>query len=376
MIKIGIDASNIGYGGGFLHLYEILNNFNSNQHNISKIIIWGDKSLDQLPNFEWLEKRKPNLLLKGGFINKSFWKLFIAKKDIFEQCDILFAPGGTFYSKKTPYVSMSQNMLAFEKIEAKRYGLSIMYIRFLLLNIIQKKSFKNAKGVIFISQYAQNYINKKVSIKNSKLIPHGISDAFFQEPKIQKGITDYSEKNPYKILYVSAIRPYKHQKILIKAAEILIKRYPIELILIGQPEDKTEVFEFEKELNKIPNYKPFIKYLGALNHKEVINYYKTSNIFAMSSTCENMPNILIEAMAAGLPIVSSDYGPMPEFLKDGGIYYNPLDEKSVAETLEKLILNPKLRYENALKAFEYAKQYSWEKCANQTFEYIKELSKK
>jgi glycosyltransferase involved in cell wall biosynthesis len=375
-MTIGIDASNIGYGGGILHLFEILKNVDSIQPNKSKIIIWGDNSLDQLPNFEWLEKRKPNLLLKGGFFNKSFWKLLFAEKDIFGKCDILFAPGGTFYSKKIPYVSMSQNMLAFEKIEAKRYGFTIMYIRFLLLNLIQKKSFKNAKGVIFISQYAQKYISKKVSIKNSKLIPHGISDAFFQEPKTQVSIKNYSADNPFKILYVSAIRPYKHQIKLIKAINLLRKKYPIKLTLIGQEEDPKEVKRFHLALNKIENHKEFIDFKGPISHTKIIEYYKSSNIFAMSSTCENMPNILIEAMASGLPIASSNYGPMPEFLKEGGEYYNPLDEYSIENTIEKLILNPNLRYNNALKAFEYAKQYSWEKCASQTFEYIKELSTK
>ena len=50
-----------------------------------------------------------------------------------------------------------------------------------------------------------------------------------------------------------------------------------------------------------------------------------ANLFVFASSCENMPNTLVEAMAIGLPIACSDRGPMPEVLRDGGVYFDPED---------------------------------------------------
>lgn len=369
---LGIDASNIGYGGGMKHLQEFLSNISIYEYGYEKVIIWGDENLEKLPNLDWLEKRQPEMLVNGGFLKKSFWKMFCAKKEMQESCTIVFAPGGAFYSKRIPYISMSRNMLIFEKKEAQRYGL-IMQIKFLLLNYVQKKSFKEAKGVIFISEYAKEYITNIVDIKNYRLINHGSSNKFNSKPKKQFSIDKYSFQNPLKILYVSAIRPFKHQKILIKAIAALRTKYPIELTLIGELEDRDEFNKFQSVFNSIDNADLYIKLKDKVSYDEIVSFYNDSQIFAYSSTCENMPNILIEAMAMGLPIACSNYGPMPEFLKDGGEYYDPLNVASIVFAIEKLILNPELRVEYSHKAHEYAQQYSWKKCADETIKYINEL---
>jgi glycosyltransferase involved in cell wall biosynthesis len=86
-----------------------------------------------------------------------------------------------------------------------------------------------------------------------------------------------------------------------------------------------------------------------------------------------MPNILIEAMAAGLPIACSNRGPMPEVLGDAGVYFNPESPEEISDALEKLITDRVLRETSAWSAYEEAKKYSWEKCADQTFRFIREV---
>ena len=56
-----------------------------------------------------------------------------------------------------------------------------------------------------------------------------------------------------------------------------------------------------------------------------------------ASSCENMPNILIESMASGLPIACSDKQPMPEFLKNGGYYFNANSVDSIQKAIINLI---------------------------------------
>ena len=83
-----------------------------------------------------------------------------------------------------------------------------------------------------------------------------------------------------------------------------------------------------------------------------------------------MPNILIEAMASGLPIVCSDRGPMFEVLGDGGGYFDPESISSIVDALEHTIENKLIRENKAEKSFLSAQAFSWEKCASDTFSFI------
>ena len=81
--------------------------------------------------------------------------------------------------------------------------------------------------------------------------------------------------------------------------------------------------QIEKSIKKFDPENKFVYLHPFLNKDQIINWLMKADIFVFASSCENMPNTLIEAMAAGLPIASSYRGPMIEILKDGGIYFNP-----------------------------------------------------
>ena len=77
-------------------------------------------------------------------------------------------------------------------------------------------------------------------------------------------------------------------------------------------------------------------------------------------------------MEAGLPIACSDRGPMPEILKDGGMYFNPESVFSITECLRYLFERPELRTRLGKKARKYARSYNWKKCADETFSFLQE----
>lgn len=83
-----------------------------------------------------------------------------------------------------------------------------------------------------------------------------------------------------------------------------------------------------------------------------------------------MPNTLVEAMAAGLPIACSDRGPMPEVLKTSGVYFNPEMPLSIAKAVKTIIDNPNLRRDIASLAFERSQLFSWRRCAKETWAYL------
>lgn len=90
-----------------------------------------------------------------------------------------------------------------------------------------------------------------------------------------------------------------------------------------------------KAIDQVDARREFIHYWGAVDYKEIDRCYAAADLCVFASSCENMPNILIESMAAGLPIACSNRGPMPEVLGDAGIYFDPEDAASIACAVRK-----------------------------------------
>jgi glycosyltransferase involved in cell wall biosynthesis len=217
---IGIDASNLRQGGGVTHLVEILSSTNICKHNISKVVIWGgSQTLDQIDEYPWLIKVMPKELNRS-LIYRLMWQKFkLPRSAIDNNCDLVFSPGGSVSCNFRPIVTMSRNMLPFEWSEARRYGVSWITVRLILLRWLQSKSFNSASGVIFLTNYAKKQVIKVTGDLPglSTVIPHGFNSRFCTDPKAQCDMTEYSLEKPFQILYVSIVDQYKHQWHVVEA---------------------------------------------------------------------------------------------------------------------------------------------------------------
>ena len=372
-MKILINKGTNPSGGGSVHIIELLKNFEHLDTKIKTIVLFAPKSfLDKLDNSKFLIKKSNIFLNSNGFF-KFFWRFILSKYFLNENVDLVFSPFGDFYNKKYLCLSMSQNMLFFEKNETK--GFPILYrLKFYLMGKYQLYNFYKSKNLIFLSKYASNIIIKNnINLTNFKIINHGISEEFKLKPRIQKDYNKYSSNEKFKILFVSSIFPYKNLDVLLEAFIFLIKEYPnIELIIIGDISIKNDQDKYLK-LFSSDALKNNLTYKGFVPHADIIQYYHTSDMFVFSSTCENMPNILIEAMSSGLPILCSNKEPMNEFILDGAIYYNAKDVNDTILNLKHAILNTNLRTIKSNLSFDYSKKYSWKNCTINTFNYIEEL---
>lgn len=376
---IGIDASNIRLGGGVTHLKELLDNTEINNFGSEKVIVFsGSKTLDQLRDQAWLIKVTHPLINKS-LVHIILWQQFILNKMLRKHhCSLLFCPAGTYIGSFKPFISMSQNMLIFEKKESARYGFSLKRIKFFILYIVQSYSLKKSNGIIFPSKYAKDFISKSIDINSihSITISHGINNRFDNLPKAQSGINTFSFSKPYSLLYVSTLDVYKHQWNVVQAVYNLRQLgFPLELTIIGSSFKKA-LKKLNKTIQELDPTNSFIKYIGSVPYDSIDKYYKVADAFVLASTCESFGNILLEAMTAGLPVACSNKSAMPEILKDAGFYFEPEDIDSITHTLERMIKSPLVRDEKAKKAYEYSKQYSWEKCAVETFSFVREIAKK
>jgi len=372
-MRLGIDASNLRGGGGVTHLVELLRAADPLAHGFSQIIIWsGQATLMQVEERSWLVKdHQP--LLDRSLPYRAFWQRFkLSKLAQRAACDLLYVPGGSSAGDFRPMVTMSRNMLPYEWREMIRYGLSWLTVKYWLLRLTQSSGLRRADGVIFLTRYAQEAVTRVTGLLRGQatIVPHGIDNRFVCAPRSQRMLEDYSADNPFRFLYVSIVDVYKHQWNVAEAvARLRAKGFPVALDLIG-PAYGPALERLRKVLQRVDPDHAIIRYLGVVPYQELHHMYGVADACVFASSCENMPNILLEGMASGLPIACSDRGPMPEVLGDAGVYFDPENVESVEQALKKLIMSPRLRSEKAQAAFEVIRCYSWPRCAEETFGFL------
>ena len=240
-IRVGIDATNIKRGGGVTHLTHILNYFTPDRHGIDRIILWGvEPLLSRIDNQPWLVKINLSKI-NTSFAYRIYWHFYKIKKEAkINKCNLLFFPGGLFFTNFKPVVTMSRNMLPFEWVELKRFGFSKTTFRYLFLFIFQSISFKRANGLIFLTNYTKSMISSLLQIKKESytVIPHGVNALLFRSPRAQKPPRAFSKDIPFRLLYISIINKYKHQKNIVTAISLLREKgLPIILDLIVRSQE-------------------------------------------------------------------------------------------------------------------------------------------
>lgn len=375
-MKVGIDASNIRAGGGVTHLVEILRIFNPAQSETSSVVVWGGRTtLDYIDDQHWLEKKYLPTLDKGLFLRALWQRFFLSKEASRSNCDILFIPGGSYSGNFHPAVTMSQNMLPFEWRELTRYGLSLITLKLVLLRWVQSQSYRRVDGVIFLTEYARKTVEKIVGTQmmTTTIIPHGIHGRFFTPPVKQTAINDYSPEHPFRVLYVSIVTVYKHQWNVSEAVRILRESgFPVVLDLVG-PAYAPALKRLNNTLDRIDPKRQYIHYAGSLSHDMMHEKYAQADMFIFASSCENMPNILLEGMASGAPVASSNKGPMPEILGEGGVYFDPENPDDIARAIKQLIESPDLRRKLAECSYRRSSNFSWSSCAKETFDFLSQV---
>ncbi len=374
---LGIDASNVRAGGGLTHLVEVLRVAKPNSSGFSKVILWaGQESLSSIEDRPWMVKSHQPMLDKG-LIHRILWQRFqLGRLARLLNCDVLFVPGGSYAGDFEPIVTMSQNMLPFDRLELKRYGCSYMSLRLNILRWAQSHTFRKAAGLIFLTSYAREGIMREIQpvVGETTTIPHGVSARFICSPRKQLPINSYSSVRPFRVLYVSIVDVYKHQWTVAEAVSHLRKKgIPLILELVG-PSYPRAFLRLKRTLARVDPSGKFTMYSGSVSHAELPARFAQADLCLFASSCENMPNILLESMASGLPIACSERGPMPEVLGTAGVYFDPENPTDIAQALEKMIDAPELRAQLAEDSFRRAQAFSWQRCANETFGFLARIA--
>ena len=375
-IKVAVDASRVRSGGGIAHLIGILNIDRIDIFNIQEVHLWSYKELlDRIPDKPWLIKHCP-MVTEQTIFKQLYWQATKLADEIEQTgCKILFSADATTLCRFKPMVVLSQNMLPYETAGLAMFGFSVERLRQHILMEIQKRAFRFADATIFLTQYAAQRIQLYTGpLKQFTCIAHGVGKEF----KRASARSNWPDGNDRSIvcLYVSPVLEYKHQWVVVRAIEKLRKQgINISLTLVGGGGQRAKKMLAEQLAISDPD-KKFVTVMEFLPHDEIVEILKQADIFIFASSCETFGISLLEAMAVGLPIACSNKSSLPETLRDGGDYFDPEDENSIAAAVERLIRDPVGRIKFAERGRELSQEYSWERCADETWAYIAHTSQR
>ena len=369
-LKVAIDATRVKSGGGIAHLLGILAIEDIRTHGIHQVHIWAyQQLLDRLPNHSWLIKHCPKVT-EQSLIKQIYWQAFKLADEIKRAgCQILFAVDASTFCRFTPMVVLSQNMIPFEVGFEKIYGYDKSGIHQRLILQVQKRAFKFATAVIFLTRYAAERIQIYTGqLKNYQCIAHGVDPAF--KNISQQAQWPQKDDRPIQCLYVSPIWEYKHQAELVRAVKILRERGRLVTLTLTGGGNREGRALLDQEMQRTDPTQSFVSILNFVPHQEIPALIAQADIFVFASSVETFGITLLEAMAVGMPIACSNRSSLPETLQDGGVYFDPQNIESIADAIEQLILSDALRKKLADRAKQLAEPYSWERCAAKTWRYV------
>lgn len=218
-----------------------------------------------------------------------------------------------------------------------------------ILRPIFKMLFRRANVITAISNYLSEWA-KKMGAREILLIPNGVDIKRFRNtnPKTQK--------NEKMIITVSRLVPKNGVGDLIEAMRYLPVHY--RLLVVGAGPLETSL-KFEVESEKLRDR---ITFVGEVTHEKLPQYLWASDIFCRPSLSEGFGISFIEAMAAGLPVIATPIGGIPDFLRDKetGLFCKVNDPKSIAEAVLLLDDQPALREAIVAGALRMVREkYDW-----------------
>lgn len=161
------------------------------------------------------------------------------------------------------------------------------------------------------------------------------------------------DDNTVRLLFVGAIGKLKGERDLIKALAILREsgKFNLKVSFLGYGAESLKTCCDESGISE------FIEFLGAVSLSERIAFFQKADIFVLPTYAEAMPMSVIEAMAAGLPVVTTPVGGIPEIIEDGetGLLFPPGDANALAEKISFLLNNKDARIEIGKKARQKAR---------------------
>ncbi len=237
-------------------------------------------------------------------------------------------------------------------------------------------SIKKAKKIITISKSSRNDIIKAYNVSENKIevVYPGIKQLLSIKNKVlsmEELNKKFGVEKDY-ILFVGTLQPRKNIENLVEALT-MVKNKNLKLVIVGK-----KGWMYEDILNAPKKYEVSdrVKFLDNVSDEDLQSFYKNAVCFVLPSLYEGFGLPILEAMQYGCPVLASNISSLPEAGGDAAVYFDPQNTEDIAEKIDKVVSDEKLRKEMIQKGYEQVKKFSWEKTAREALKVLEELGSK
>lgn len=221
---------------------------------------------------------------------------------------------------------------------------------------------RRARQVITVSEFSRQRLMELARIREERItvIPNGVSERF--QPATPDTIAEMKERlglpERY-ILSVGTLEPRKNLARLFQAWRQLAVREPdVSLVVVGMPNHVFRAVNVEDDL-------PRTCFTGHVDDRDLPTIYAGSELFVFPSLYEGFGLPVVEAMASGLPVLTSSTSSLGEIAGDAAETIDPTDTGAILDAMLRLARDPELRRERSERGIARARTFSWTQTARE-----------
>lgn len=365
-MRIAIDASTIStQGGPRTYVLGLLEALLKLDHENSYTVFYNDRShLGRFPQAQ-------EIVLPGKTPLARLWRehLLLPQACRRERIDLLHCPKSAIpFRSPCPVVVTLHDLIPIKHPETEKLAAQV-YWRLQIPIAARRSNF-----IITDSEHARKEIMTDflVPAERIRAVMLGFNPDMNREPDqstSRKVSAKYNLPDDY-ILYVGTIQPRKNLGTLIEAFNLLKQDRDIshKLVIVGR---KGWLYEqLFKRIHEL-GLDEEILFTGFVPDEELPSIYGRAGVFVYLSLFEGFGLPPLEAMACGVPVITSNTTSLPEVVGNAGITLPPTDVARVSEALRQIICDKELRTTMRQKGLKQARLFSWEATARETLEIYK-----
>jgi len=204
-----------------------------------------------------------------------------------------------------------------------------------------------SQGVVCITNYTQQAVAGLA--RRTWVLPNAMDAAFFDvQPQPPPG-------RPPKILCVGNVCPRKNQNAFIRALDPLAAKRKFEVLFLGH---LAAGRAYDDEFLELVKGRPWCAYGAFADRATLRGHFREASLVVLPSIEDNCPMVVLEAMAAGVPVMAANVGGVPDLIADGdtGWFCDPHDASSMRGAVEKALGNPDAAWQTAARARTRARE--------------------
>lgn len=245
--------------------------------------------------------------------------------------------------------------------------------------IANKRGLKKAVRIIAVSNATKKDIIRLFNVPANKIkVVYEAASKEFSETAEPSHAEPAFKKNDITLPFVLAIgnpKSHKNWERLIKSFALITNKIPVhKLVLVGPAKPLSATARLHNLIDEY-NLGGKVIFVDYVESKYLPAFYNAADVFVFPSLYEGFGLPVVEAMACGTPVITSNVSSLPEVAGEAGLLVDPFNIEELSEAILKVVTDNRLKRSLAKKGIEQVLRFSWEKTAKETLKIYYEIHK-